>query len=224
MEPAYRTQARTNHFAGRWSWWYPAIADWMIRNPGGTIKDCAAELNRHPNTISMIAGTDMFREYMAQRREEWRQHHDFALISKVTKVAEAGLDVLLEKLEKKKDQIPMQLVTEVAMSALDRLGYGPRREPAVAVNVQQNDNRVVVAVDANALAEAREAMRLAEARTAYDSRLLVDATPELSQREPGGGVADAAEDGTPDAASVARAPEPDAKRSANDSAPDAASE
>lgn len=172
IEPQKRGSAPTNPYVGRWGWWYSAIADWMIRNPGRHLKDCALDLNKSANTISMIVNTDMFREYLARRKEEWRQNHDFAIISKVTAVAELSLDVLLEKMEKKRDQIPMNLVNEVATSALDRLGYGPRREPSVSVNVEQNDNRVVVAVDAKALAEARDAMRLAEERRAHESRLL----------------------------------------------------
>lgn len=146
----------------------------MIRNPGGKLCDCAKELNKNQNTISMIANSDMFRDYLAQRKAEWRETHDFAILSKVTAVAEKSLDTLLTQLEKKGDQVPVQVMAEIATSTLDRLGYGPKQQPGVQVNVQQNDNRVQVAVGANELLEAREAMRRAESRRAIESRTLVD--------------------------------------------------
>lgn len=172
----YRAPSRTNSVAssGRWRWWYSSIADWMIRNPGGKLCDCAKELNKNQNTISMIANSDMFRDYLAQRKAEWRETHDFAILSKVTAVAEKSLDTLLTQLEKKGDQVPVQVMAEIATSTLDRLGYGPKQQPGVQVNVQQNDNRVQVAVGANELLEAREAMRRAESRRAIESRTLVD--------------------------------------------------
>jgi len=137
----------------------------MLRNPGGRLTDCANELNKSLSTISLIAGSDMFREYLARRKEEWRQEHDFALREKVTAVAEASLDLVLAKIQTKGDMIPMTTISAVSTSALDRLGYGPRAQPQVQVNVQNNDNRQVqVPVTAAALEEARAALRLAEAR------------------------------------------------------------
>jgi hypothetical protein len=145
IEPRKLGSSRSNAYVNRWNWWYSAIADWMIRNPDKRLQDCANDLGKHVNTISQIANTDMFREYLARRKQEWREHHDFAIVSKVTQVAEAGLDLLLEKLEKKRDQIPMQLVTEMTTSALDRLGYGPKqaesRAGQRAAERQSNDGR-----------------------------------------------------------------------------------
>jgi len=155
-----------NPYEGRWRWWYEGIADWMIAHPGGRLQDCARDLNKNSSTISMIINSDVFRDYLAKRRAEWRERHDFALTSKTTKVAEAALDCLLVQLEKKKDQVPINTISEIATSALDRLGYSPQKTqaPSVQVNVQQNNDAKVIhaAVSPEALQEAREALRIAE--------------------------------------------------------------
>lgn len=157
-----------NPYENRWRWWYPAIADWMLRNPGGKLADCSKEIGRSVTTISLIANTDMFKDYLANRRKEWQQCHDFALQAKVTKVAESALDILAEVLEKKRDTLPIGRLSEISFSALDRLGYSPNKQaPAIgAVNIQQNGNgsAVVMPVSVDALREAQQAIRTVEAR------------------------------------------------------------
>jgi hypothetical protein len=133
--------------------------------------ECAKALGKHATTIAIIARSDMFKEYFARRREEWTRMHDFALIHKTTRVAEAALDLMAEKLTKQGDKIPMNLLTEVATGTLDRLGYAPKSTPPVEVNIS-NDNRkvVMVPIDAGALQEARDAIRAAEARRSIEHR------------------------------------------------------
>ena len=162
----------------RLRWWYPAIADWMLRNPGGSMEQCAKELERGTNTIHIIVNSDMFKEYYAQRRREWQQNHDFAILDKVNRVAERSLDLLLDKMEKQSDKIPMQLTRDVAFSALDRLGYAPQSGPQVAVNVGEQKN-VFVAVTPDALEEARQALRNAESRRGIESNRRLELTAEV---------------------------------------------
>lgn len=155
-----------------WQPWYVAISDWMIRNPGGDMSDCARDLKRHASTVRYIVNSDMFREFHAQRRNQWREQHDFALVSRITKVATKSLDVILDKMEKQADKIPMQLITEIATASLDRLGYapqGPANTP-VQVNIDNRQQTVSVPVTAAALEEARDALRAAEQKRAIDVR------------------------------------------------------
>ena len=149
-----------NPYQGRWRWWYESIADWMIRNPDGLLKDCAAELDKHPNTISYIIHSDMFKEYFAKRKAEWVQKHDLSIVAKTTKIAELGLDVLLESLEKKREKVPIETIDRITNTALERLGYGQKEAPAVQVNVDQRT--AVVQVSAEALHEARMSIRALE--------------------------------------------------------------
>lgn len=148
----------------RLQWWYVQIADWMIANPGGETKDCAIALGKHRSTISMIMGSDVFKEYYNQRRAQYERDHDFAIRSGLTKIAEASLDILLETINEKRKSIPLVIQEKVTMSALDRLGYGPKSSPTVQVNnVQVNPTQVVVApVTTAELEAARDIMRAAE--------------------------------------------------------------
>jgi hypothetical protein len=156
-------------YANRWRWWYESIIDWMIANPHGDIKDCAVSLGKHPQTISLITKTDLFKEHFARRRAEWRERHDFAIISKTTKVAEQSLDLLLDRMEKKRDSVPIEMLERISTSALDRLGYSPKAAPAVQFNNTVQTNVIQAAVTPELLEEARAAMRNAEHRRALDA-------------------------------------------------------
>lgn len=165
--PQYRHggsgRSSPNPYENRWRPWYPAVSDWIVRNPSGTQKQMAAELGKSVHTISAIMQTDIFKEFHAQRMAEWRQRHDDAVRHRLLSIADQSLDILAEQMEKKRDQIPMAMVQEVAMSALDRLGYSPQ-SAAVQVNVDNRNQSVVIqGVSATELEEARMAMRLAEA-------------------------------------------------------------
>lgn len=157
-----------NPFESRWRWWYPAIADCMIANPGYKMADIAKELGRATNTIGMIVNTDLFKDYLANRRKEWEARHDHALRAKTTKVALSALDILSEQLEKKRDTIPINAVAGIATNALDRLGYSPNKPAAVQVNNYNGNGAgaVVMPVNADALQEAREAIRVAQQKRA----------------------------------------------------------
>src|SRR5215471_19214892 len=143
-----------NPYHQRWRWWYVEIADIMIRDPVATDAQIAKQLSRAASTIQMIRNSDMFRQYFAQRRQQ--------------QVATNSLDILLDQMETKKSHIPVKMVQELAVSALDRLGFNPKvAAPAVQVNVQQNDNRSVIlppTITAQELLEARAALRAVEAQ------------------------------------------------------------
>lgn len=149
---------------GRWMWWYDAIADWMIANPDGRLYDCAKELNKGAATISSIINTDMFKAHLAERKAAWAAKHDDALLARVRRVANLGLDGIAEHLEKKRDSVPLQRLNEVTMSALDRLGYSPAK--AAVTNVQVNSSGATQvnfpAVTPLQLEEARAALRRVE--------------------------------------------------------------
>lgn len=147
--------------------------------------EIAIELGKAANTISMIVNTDLFKDYLARRKDAWRKEHDFAILSRVTRVAELSMDSAIEHLEKKKDQVPLAVAVEAMNSALDRLGYGPKTGPQVAVQVNTDNSTtqtvVVQGVSASALEEARAALRIAESKRAeeFDGRLARHPAPTL---------------------------------------------
>jgi hypothetical protein len=170
-----------NPWEGRWRWWYSSIADWMIANPDKHLKECASALGKHANTISAIAQTDLFKRYLEERKREYRERHDFALVTKVTKVASLSLDILAEQLETKRTAVPIRDIAAISSSALERLGYGVQ-QPAAAVQVNVNNNPP--AISASALSEAREALRLAEERKRSEPPLIEHNPSEVQEDVP----------------------------------------
>jgi hypothetical protein len=155
-----------NPYEKRWNWWYSAIADLMIAHPEWTKDEIATHLKKHPGTIYLITGTDLFQAHLAERKRQWHEVHDQALLQRLGKVALQGLDVLSTQIEKKKDIVPIQQMAGITMDALDRLGYSPQKGPSVVVNNNQNNLNVQPAASLDALEEARKAMRLLEQKRA----------------------------------------------------------
>lgn len=149
---------------GNWRWYYASIADWMLRNPGRPMSECAAHINRHPNTVSMIVNSDVFKSYFAQRRREFTAEHDAQLTQRLGDVAMKSMDCILEQIDKKKDTLRLDVLTELMGSSLEKLGFGKPNAPTVQVNnlVDASTHQVAVAVSPEALREAREALRVAE--------------------------------------------------------------
>ncbi len=173
---------------GGWRWYYESIADWMLRNPDKTQEDCAKFFNRSPNTISGIMRSDIFRAYMAQRRREWQREHDQILTQRIGQVALKAADNILDQLDKKRDTLRLDVLTNLMGSSLEALGFGKPSAPTVQVNtmVDSSTNTVTLplSVSPAALEEARQALRLAETRRIVD----LDALPAL----PGAGSTEAA--------------------------------
>jgi len=142
--------------------WYDSIIDDILANPGTSIKETAKRLGRHPQTISLVVGSDLFRARWAQRRAQFNDALESRLTAKLAVVAEKSLDATIQILDKKRESIPLPVLNDVVKNSLDRLGYGPsapQAAPAVQVNVSSN------VVSAEALARARENLKVLEAKT-----------------------------------------------------------
>lgn len=158
------SQAPRGQKQRRWRWWYAGIADYRLAHPGCSNDEVAKHLNKHPNTISIITNSDLYREYEAQRKAQWREKNEDQLREKLTGVTIKVLDAIDEKLSKQKDQIPMPLAVDLLKSGLDRLGFAPSVGPAVVINNNQQNNNVQLppSVTPSVLEEARMALRAVE--------------------------------------------------------------
>lgn len=171
-------------------WYFDQIIDYIMANPGARPAELAKHVNRSPGTISAIVNSDMFKARFQSRREAYAKDHDFAIMGRNVALAERSMDLILEVLEKKKDQVPLGQLLQIQSSALDRLGYSVQREPSVSVSVQQHtDNRTVVlppSVDASVIAEARLAIRQDQQdrlNNSRDTQPLLEVRPEPKEDE-----------------------------------------
>jgi hypothetical protein len=160
-------------------WYYDAIIDWMIANPGRPLRECAAHVGRTPTTLSIIINSDMFKAALAQRKADFRLIHDTGLVEKTTQLAHASLDALLEVLDKKRDKVPIDSLREISDSALSRLGYGIEKNNS-GVQVHVNGQATIVApVSQQDLEEARMALRMVQNNKVANPVIEHSPTPEL---------------------------------------------
>lgn len=149
-------------------WWYEALADFMIANPNATQNDVAAHFGRAVSTISTIVNTDAFTAYFRKRRDNHAEVLDTAVRSKLLKVADLSLDVMIDKLDKKRDTIPLDMLQRTTSETLKSLGYGVEKGPSTVIN--NAPQYVAVPIGVADLEAAREALRQSQMRT-------INATP-----------------------------------------------
>lgn len=152
------TTPRLSH-RRRMPWYIESIIDLMLANPQARLQDIAAKIGKHPNTLSAIINTDMFKAAFSQRRQQFDMRYDAVLTDKTQKVADCTLDAILTVLEKKKDQIPLGQLLSINESAMKRLGYGVESPASTVVNVNQQNVQLPPTISRSDLEEARMAVR-----------------------------------------------------------------
>ncbi len=145
-------------------WWYEALADFMLANPTALQNDIARHFGRTASTISIVINTDSFKAYFRQRRAAFQSDLSEGVKQKLMNVADVSLDMMLEKLEKKKDSIPLDMLLKTNESVLKALGYGQSANgSAVQVNVNTTNPTVSPSVTLADLEAARVAFRNSQA-------------------------------------------------------------
>lgn len=154
-------------------WWYESLADLMIANPKMTQAELASHFGRTTVTISIITNTDAFKAYMRQRRNELQISLDQDVRSKLLRLTGDTLDVMIDKIDKKKDTLPIAELNRTAEMALKALGYTSDKPSVVVNNAPTQQTTVVVPVSLDDLQAAQAALRASQRQPTY-----VDVTPE----------------------------------------------
>jgi hypothetical protein len=151
-----------------WRWNYDAIIDEMLAFPELTQNEIAARLGYSAPWLSTIVNCDMFRERLAIRRNALTRSIDGAIQARLSDVAVAALDKVLERVNGEGSaRIQTTTLMDIADKSLNRLGYGVKpASPQVVVNNQ------VVGVSATP-----EALREARARIRSDEARMIEAAP-----------------------------------------------
>lgn len=159
-------------------WWYDAIIDWRLANPGRPEYECAHAFGVSPNYLSLIVNSDMFKARWEQRRQEHSEQLGTSVQQKLLGALDASLDIIQEHLHTKRTAIPFQQLSDFSNKTLERLGYGAPKTPGVIINNNQTAAPAVT-VSAQDLAEARGLLRRNEESRALasPSPRMVDVTP-----------------------------------------------
>ena len=162
-------------------WWYEALADFMLAHPSATQNEIAAHFGRAVSTISTVVNTDAFKAYLRARRAEYHATLNEAVKTRLLNVAEKSLDAILEKLEKKRDTLPLDVLNRTTESTLRALGYGQSASPSVVVNNNPGaPAQVAVTVSLDDLEAARAALRHSQ-QQALAAPTVVDVTPNSAE-------------------------------------------
>lgn len=155
-------------------YWHDAIIDLMLLEPSITQSEISKRLRRGYATISLVMNSDLFKARYEQRRREFQQCVSEGIKDKLVKVANVGLELTLETLEKKRTAIEIADLTKITESALDRLGYAPPKNGSTAVQVNVNTANTVAPVSREALESARNTLREYEKTRLIEGKVLVE--------------------------------------------------
>lgn len=133
---------------------HEAFADYMLLNPGCTLREMGAQFGYSPAWICTVINTDMFKAYFSERRNGIVVAIAEDLPSRLAAAAHLATERIMEVIEKTEDG---EMLIDAFDKVLHRHGYAPNAKgmqgPA-QVNVQNN----VFYLNKNELAEARGAL------------------------------------------------------------------
>lgn len=140
---------------------HEALADYILMNPGATLREKSLYFGYSIGWLCKIENTDMFRAYLAKRRKEVEVVIADALPEKLAAAAHLATERVIEVLETTNDNAT---ILDAFDSVMHRYGYAPKgAQPGVGgVNQQGNiqNNFYLSAAD---LAEAQKALTAAHA-------------------------------------------------------------
>lgn len=148
-------------------WWHETLIDFLVVNPTATHQECSDYFNgaRAPSTIALIRNSDSFKAALSLRRQEMRENMDAAIVQKITGVTHTAFDAILEKLNKKRDTLPLNELNEV-IKTVGGFVNGPKSGSSVSVTVNNQAPTMAVPVGLSDLQQAQAALRRHQASLA----------------------------------------------------------
>lgn len=123
------------------SYTHDAMIDLMIATPGISQNELAARFGYSPSWISQVISSDAFQARLAERSSEIIDPALKATVEDRFKgVMMRSLDILQQKLDRPAGDIPDNLALRTFEIASRAAGYGLRKDPPVAVQVNVNQH------------------------------------------------------------------------------------
>ena len=121
---------------------HEALADWMLINPGGTLREMGAHFNYSGSWLCTVINSDMFQAYFAKRRAEVGSFVAQSLPKKLEAAAHMATEKLIGVLERTEDA---ELILDGFDKIMHRFGYAPNAknggaQAGVVNNTQNNTN------------------------------------------------------------------------------------
>lgn len=135
---------------------HEAIVDWEILNPAGNGNECAEALGILPASLSIIKHSDAFIDYRARRLASHHENVSDTVIDKTEHLAKLSLDILAERFDGARNEIPLGGVKDTCEMALKALGFG--NNPNASGGGQGNTTNILIGASPDLLGRAREKM------------------------------------------------------------------
>lgn len=114
------------------------MVDWILQNPGGTLREMGAYFDYSPSWLSTIMHSDAFKAYAAERLKDVHAVVTQDVPAKMRALAEVAIERMHEVLQKTEDP---KMIKESFDSVLNRYGYAPgSQKPAMQGGFQQTNN------------------------------------------------------------------------------------
>lgn len=152
------TQQRTGQAIQKVGTWHEMILDWILLNPDKTQGECAAHFGVTEGWLSRVVNSDAFQEFKLAYMANHHERVSETVISKVESLTKVSLDVMQERIEKERADIPIATVKDVAALTLGALGYTGRASTGNG-NGRDGDVNITVNVERSDLQRARERMK-----------------------------------------------------------------
>lgn len=144
----------------------------IVADPAQSNKELAQKIRVTPGWVSIVRNSDVFKAIMERVQEDMDVQLSHGIVDQLGGVASQTIERLHELVPQSND---IKELTDVMDSALDRLGYSPKRgAPSVTINQQNNQQNTYGMVPQSVLEEVQEKMG-----KKYDYE--VSLTPEIAQ-------------------------------------------
>ena len=115
------------------------MMDWIIQNPGGTLREMGAYFDYSVSWLSTVMNSDAFKAYAAERLKDVHTVVTQDVPTRMRGLAHLAIDKMEEMLEKTADP---DLIKDSFDKVMNRYGYAPgsaRGAPSPLGSVQQNN-------------------------------------------------------------------------------------
>lgn len=153
---------------------HEAFADYMLINPGCTLREMAAVFGYTPAWICTVINSDMFKAYFAERRLGINASIAEDLPSKLAAAAHLATERMIEVVEKSQDA---EVLIDAFDKILHRYGYAPNAKGGAQSAQVINNTQNVFYLNKEEVAQAREKLIQAHQPPAQVAEQEVDALP-----------------------------------------------
>lgn len=104
------------------------MAEWMLQNPGGTLREMGAYFGYSSSWLSQVINSDMFKAYMGDRMKDIQAYVSLDIPEKMKQLADLGIERMREVLEKTEDA---DVIKDSFDKVMHRYGYAPNARNAI---------------------------------------------------------------------------------------------